>query len=229
MKRPGQLNRFGQSATGTLYTFNMLPVQGRIPWTQREIAHPLKPKVMNITYPHTIVNSTGEKIIFHRVEQEPDGDRVVVENFVTPGNGPVMHTHWLQDEELTVVKGKIGYQVLGGEKLYAQVGETVLFKRGVPHRFWNAGSETLQCKGWIKPAHTIVFYLSAVYAAQLKSGKEQPDAFDAAYLLTRYSKEYDMPELPGLVRKVIIPITYLIGRLTGKYKKFRDAPDPVAG
>lgn len=184
---------------------------------------------MNITYPHTIVNSTGEKIIFHRVEQEPDGDRVVVENFVTPGNGPVMHTHWLQDEELTVVKGKIGYQVLGGEKLYAQVGETVLFKRGVPHRFWNAGSETLQCKGWIKPAHTIVFYLSAVYAAQLKSGKEQPDAFDAAYLLTRYSKEYDMPELPGLVRKVIIPITYLIGRLTGKYKKFRDAPDPVAG
>jgi quercetin dioxygenase-like cupin family protein len=182
---------------------------------------------MKINYPHTIENCTGEKIIFHRVEKDPDGDRVIVENFVAPGHGPLMHTHFLQDEALTVVKGKIGYQVLGQEEHYAGEGETILFKRGVPHRFWNAGPEILSCTGWIKPANTIVFFLSAIYAAQNKSGKAQPEAFDSAYLLTRYAKEYDIQGIPKFVRKIIIPITYIIGRILGKYKHFKDAPAPV--
>jgi quercetin dioxygenase-like cupin family protein len=182
---------------------------------------------MKITYPHTIENCVGEKIIFHSVQQEPDGDRVVVENFVTPGHGPVMHTHFLQDESLTVVRGIIGYQVLGGNLQYVNEGETVLFKRGTPHRFWNAGDEILNCKGWVKPANTLVFFLSALYAAQNKSGKAQPETFDAAYLLTRYAKEYDLPEIPVFVKKTILPFTYTIGKILGKYKKFEDAPEPV--
>lgn len=179
---------------------------------------------MNITYPHTIENCIGEKIIFERVEHEADGDKVIVENFVATQSGPVMHTHFLQDESLTVIKGKLGYEVLGNAKQYAGEGETVLFKRGTPHRFWNAGDETLNCKGWIKPANTIVFFLSAIYAAQNKSGKAQPEAFDAAYLMTRYSKEYDLPEIPVFVKKVIFPLTYFIGKLLGKYKHFANAP-----
>lgn len=182
---------------------------------------------MNITYPHTIENCLGEKIIFHRLEQEPDGEKVIVENFVTPGHGPLMHTHFLQDEELTVVKGKLGYQILGQAKQYAREGETVLFKRGVPHRFWNAGEDILSCTGWIKPAHTIVFFLSAIYDAQNKSGKAQPEAFDGAYLMSRYQAEYDLPEIPGLVKKTVIPLTYYLGQLLGKYKHFKNAPQPV--
>lgn len=182
---------------------------------------------MKITYPHTIENCLGEKIIFHSVQTEPDGDRVIVENFVTPGHGPVMHTHFMQDEALTVLKGKIGYQVLGEDSQYANAGETVVFKRGTPHRFWNAGDEILNCKGWIKPANTIVFFLSAIYAAQNKSGKAQPETFDAAYLMTRYAKEYDLPEIPIFVKKTVFPLTYTIGKLLGKYKKFEDAPEPL--
>lgn len=182
---------------------------------------------MKITYPHTIENGLGEKIIFHSVQKEPDGDRVIVENFVTPGHGPIMHTHFLQDESLTVVKGKIGYQVMGQEKQYANEGETVSFKRGTPHRFWNAGDDMLNCKGWIKPANTIVFFLSALYDAQKNSGSPQPEKFDAAYLVTRYSKEYDIPEIPAFVKKTIMPMTCIVGRILGKYKKFEDAPEPV--
>jgi hypothetical protein len=182
---------------------------------------------MKISYPHVIQNCLGEKIIFHAVQKEPDGDKVIVENFVTPGHGPLMHTHFLQEEELTVVKGKIGYQILGQAEQYANEGETVLFQRGTPHRFWNAGQEILNCKGWIKPANTIVFFLSAIYAAQNKSGKAQPETFDSAYLLTRYAKEYDLPEIPKLVKKTVIPLTYLLGRILGKYKHFKDAPEPV--
>ena len=138
-----------------------------------------------------------------------------------------MHTHWLQDECLTVVKGQIGYQVKGQPVQYANEGESVLFERGVPHRFWNAGQEVLHCKGWIKPANTIVFYLSSVYAAQKKSGTEQPEQFDGAYLIKRYASEYDLPEIPSFVKKVVIPATYYVGKLLGKYKHFKNAPEPV--
>ena len=152
---------------------------------------------------------------------------MLVENHVAPGGGPLIHTHWLQDEALTVIDGQLGYQIQGQPKKYAGKGETVFFSKGVPHRFWNDGQEVLHCKGWLKPANTIVFFLSSIYAAQNKSGKAQPEPFDAAYLFIRYSTEYDLPEIPKFVRKIIIPITYTIGKLLGKYKHFKDAPDPV--
>ena len=102
---------------------------------------------------------------------------------------------------LTVVQGRIGYQLQGQQPQYAGVGETVLFNRGVPHRFWNDGEDILHCTGWIKPANTIVFYLTSIYAAQNKSGTARPELFDGAYLLKRYAAEYDMAELPRLSKK----------------------------
>ncbi|HEY1023323.1 MAG TPA: cupin domain-containing protein [Flavisolibacter sp.] len=182
---------------------------------------------MSYQLPHTIQNCIGETLIFKELLPEPDGDRLLVENFVTPRSGPPMHTHFLQDECLTVVKGRIGYQCKGEEPQYAGIGETVLFKRGVPHRFWNAGEEVLHCTGWVKPANTLVFFLSSVYAAQNKAGSDRPETFDGAYLLKRYASEYDMAEVPRFVKKVIIPLTYHLGKLLGKYNHFKDAPAPM--
>ena len=184
---------------------------------------------MNYQLPHTITNPTGETLVFKELLKEQDGDRLLVENFVTPKSGPPMHTHFLQDEALTVVSGRIGYQIKGGQAQYAGVGETIVFERGTPHRFWNAGADVLHCRGYVKPANTIVFYLSAIYAAQNKTGTARPEQFDGAYLLKRYASEYDMAEIPGLVKKIIIPITYYMGRLLGKYKHFKNAPEPVRG
>lgn len=182
---------------------------------------------MKYTFPHTIENCIGEKITFESVEQLPAGERVIVNSYCKSGSGPAMHTHFKQEEELTVVSGKMGYQIMGHEPSFAMPGERVLFKRGTPHKFWAEGNETLYCRGWIQPANTIVYFLSAVYAAQNKSGKGEPDPFDGAYLLTKYSAEYDMPEIPSFVKKVIFPVTVFIGRLLGKYRHFKDAPAPL--
>ncbi len=182
---------------------------------------------MNYKYPYTIENCVGEKIIFQSVEASNGGDKVIIEAFCKPGAGPAMHTHFKQEEELTVISGKMGYQLFGQEPKFANTGETVLFNRGTPHKFWAEGQEELHCKGWIQPANTIVFFLSAVYAAQNKAGKSEPEAFDGAYLLTKYASEYDMPEIPSFVKKVIFPVTCFIGRLLGKYKHFEDAPSAL--
>lgn len=182
---------------------------------------------MNYALPHIIENHLGEKIVFQGIRHEPDGDVLFGENFVQPNSGPPMHTHWLQDEGFTVLEGHIAYQVAGQPVQYASAGESIVFKRGVAHRFWNAGSDVLHCNAWLKPANTIVFFLSSIYAAQNKSGKAQPEMFDAAYLLTRYADEYDMAEIPWFVKKAIMPVTYQLGRLLGKYKKFNNAPQPL--
>ncbi|MBK7959191.1 MAG: cupin domain-containing protein [Bacteroidetes bacterium] len=182
---------------------------------------------MQIKYPHTIENCIGEKIVFKTVEQFQGGEKVILEGFCKPHAGPAMHTHLKQEESLTVLSGTMGYQILGQEVKYAQVGDTVLFKRGMPHKFWAEGDVSLHCSGWIHPANSIVYFLSAVYAAQNKSGKGEPEPFDSAYLLTRYSSEYDMPEIPSFVKKIIFPITLFIGRILGKYEHFKSAPAPL--
>ncbi len=182
---------------------------------------------MEYSFPHTITNCIGEQLTFVRIENESDGDKLIVENSVVPGSGPIMHTHWLQDESLTVVHGKLGYEIQGQPYRYASEGETVTFTRGTPHRFWNAGESTLHCKGWVKPINTLPFFLTSIYAAQNKSGTAQPETFDGAYLLTRYKSEYDLPLIPSFVKKVIMPATVLVGRMMGKYKHFKDAPEPI--
>jgi hypothetical protein len=45
--------------------------------------------------------------------------------------------------------------------------------------------------------------------------------------MTRYKNEYGMPELPSLVKNIMMPLTYRIGKLLGKYKKFEGAPEPL--
>lgn len=182
---------------------------------------------MKFTLPHTIESGLGEKMIFKEIIKEPDGDKVIIEGHCKPKAGPTMHVHFKQDEALTVVKGKMGCQILGQEPVYYSVGQTATFLRNVPHRFWNAGEDELVISSWVKPVNSIIFFLTALYAAQKKSGSGRPEIFDASYLMTKYKHEYDLPELPSFVKKVIMPTTYLIGRLLGKYKKFNGAPTPL--
>ncbi|MCB0705340.1 MAG: cupin domain-containing protein [Saprospiraceae bacterium] len=180
-----------------------------------------------ITFPHTIKNTLGESITFKGLITENGTEKIILEASVAPGSGPAMHVHYKQDECLKVTKGKMGYQLLGQEPQFINAGEEILFPKGIPHRFWNATEEDLLLEGWVSPPNTFLFFLSTLYAAQAKSGRSQPDAFVGAYLLTRYRNEYDMLEIPGFVRKVIMPLTVFIGNLLGKYKAFKDAPEPV--
>ena len=182
---------------------------------------------MQYTYPHKIDNGHGETITFLRLVQEPDGDRLELENEVSPNTGPPMHVHYKQDEALTVLKGKIGSQVLGEDPQFFGPGDTVLFKAGVPHKFWNAGTEPLICSGWIKPADNIEYFLTEIYKSTAANKDPRPGAFDSAWLLKRYRSEFDMQEIPAFVRKVIFPLALFFGKLGGKNKKFADAPAPL--
>jgi quercetin dioxygenase-like cupin family protein len=182
---------------------------------------------MEMQLPYTINNGTSEKLTFLRAVSENGIEYLEVENEVAPNSGPPMHVHYLQDEALTVTSGKIGYQVLGGEKQYGAVGDTILFKAGTPHKFWNAGTETLKCNGYITPKGNIVYFLSHIFKSSTKNGG-RPGMYDAAFLLTKYKSEFRMHEIPALVQKLIFPVVLGVGKLLGKHKKYSEAPEAIS-
>lgn len=176
--------------------------------------------------PTTIENITGEKLTFLSITVKDGIEYLEGENETQPNAGPPMHVHYKQDESFTVISGKIGYQTRGEEKKYAGPGETILFKAGVPHKFWNAGPELLHCKGYISPPDNAVYFLTQLFKSSNENGG-RPGIFDAAFLLNRYKTEFGLLEIPPLVQKLLFPLILLIGKITGKYKKFNDAPPPL--
>lgn len=178
-------------------------------------------------YPHTIDDGHGERLTFMRRVAGPNGDRLEGENLVAPGAGPVMHAHLLQAEGLTVKQGRIGYQRLGEAPQYAGPGESVHFKPGEAHKFWNAGDEPLRCEAYVEPADNVEYFLAEIFASKRRNGGVRPSIFDAAFLTRRYRSEYVMHEIPAAVQRFVFPIVVLIGTLLGRYRRYADAPEPV--
>lgn len=177
-------------------------------------------------YPYTIENGAGERLTFTARVVEPGGERLVGSNVVAPGAGPPMHVHHLQEEALTVVQGRMGFQRPGGPPRLAGEGETVVFAAGDAHRFWNAGDGELHCTAYIKPAGNAEYFLSAVFESQKRNGG-RPSLLDVAFLARRYRSEFTMLEIPLLAQRIAFPLLVVIGRLLGRYGKYADAPAPI--
>jgi uncharacterized cupin superfamily protein len=178
-------------------------------------------------YPRTISSGSGEEITFVGRTLVDGVERLIVENEVAPGSGPPMHVHHRQAEALTVLEGRIGYQTLGGEERFAGPGETVAFKPGEAHRFWNAGDGNLLCSGHVEPADNVEYLLTELFESTKRNGGTRPDPFEAAFLMTRYRTEYAMLEIPAMVRRFVFPLLVAVGRLLGRYRRYADAPEPV--
>jgi quercetin dioxygenase-like cupin family protein len=182
---------------------------------------------MQKEFPFTIDNGHGERLTFKQIIAEQDGDKLLVEGVCSPKAGPPMHVHFMQEEGMTIVQGRMGYQFPGKEPAYIGPGDSVTFHRNQPHRFWNAGDDDLVMHGFVKPVNTVVFYLTTLFNATKNSKNGRADLFDLAYLMTRYKNEYAPAGMAAFVQKVMLPATYFVGKLLGKYRKFKDAPKPL--
>lgn len=179
------------------------------------------------TEPRTITNGGGETLSFLGVHEDERGPYVHVRNHVAPGGGPPMHVHHRQEEGLVVERGTLGYQRRGEEPRTAGPGETVRFKAGEAHRFWNAGEDELECDGWIAPPDNIEYFLTNVFASMRANGGKRPGLYDTAFLARRYRSEVAFAEIPEPVQRLVFPVVLGVGRLLGRHRRFADAPAPV--
>lgn len=165
---------------------------------------------------------------FVAVHRDERGEYIECRNSVSPGAGPPMHVHHLQEEGLTVERGTIGYQSDGGPERTAAPGESVTFARGEAHRFWNAGDDELVCTGFVRPPGNLEYFLTEMYASMRRKGGDRPGLFDGAYLGRRYRDEFEMTEVPAPIRRLELPVVAAAGRLLRLHRRrFADAPEPV--
>jgi len=167
-------------------------------------------------------------LTFVAVHREERGEYIECRNSVSPGAGPPMHVHHLQEEGSTVERGTIGYQSEGGPERTAGPGESVAFAPGEAHRFWNAGDDELVCTGFVRPPGNLEYFLTEMYASMRREGRERPGLFDGAYLGRRYRSEFEMTETPAPIRRLVLPLVAAGGKLLGLHRRrFADAPEPV--
>jgi quercetin dioxygenase-like cupin family protein len=178
-------------------------------------------------YPYTIHNGAGEWLTFERRVPGPQGERVVGTTRVSSGAGPPMHVHFQQDESFTVVSGRLGYQRAGQEPMYGEAGDSVLFKAGEAHRFWNAGDTDLHCTAYVEPPGNVEYLLAELFESQRRNGGRRPSVFDAAFLTRRYRTEYEMLVVPAFVQRFVFPLIVVTGTLLGRFTKYADAPAPL--
>jgi quercetin dioxygenase-like cupin family protein len=182
------------------------------------------------TLPHTIDNGAGERIVFTRRVRGQCGSRLEGETTLEAGtDGTPMHVHHLQDEGFTVIEGRLGYQRAGEAPRVAAPGESVEFKAGEAHRFWNAGDGTLRCSGFIEPAGNAVYFLSELFESRRRAGGGRPRLFDVVYLTQRYGREYSVVEIPRAVQRLVFPLLVFVGVALGLFDRYKDAPAPLRG
>ncbi len=180
---------------------------------------------MQIKFPHTIAG-TGEKITVLGTFVKDGIETLECNIDVQPKAGPPMHTHHRQDESLTVLSGTMAYQILGEEAKFAYAGDSITIKAGIPHKFWNAGTDVLKCKCYVSPPDNYVYFLTELYRS-MNSNNGRPSMYDGAFLLNRYKAEFAMLEIPAFVQRFIFPVVLFFGNLLGSGKKFSGAPQPV--
>ena len=171
------------------------------------------------------INKNGEVLIITQSGKENDGQITEFEGMDEPGIGPPMHIHFLQKEKIILLKGKMRAKTPENE-FDLEIGKEYIFEAGVPHQFWNTGKEQNHYSGHLKPSCNWEYIIEHIYKSANNANDVKPSAFDAAYLLTKYKSEIDLLVIPKPVKKIVFPILYALGQFTGKYKKFKNAPEP---
>lgn len=160
---------------------------------------------------------TGEVLELLRV-RGPDGLALRLRGSLPPGReGPPLHVHVEEDEDGTVVAGELTAQ-LGVDTLTVAAGGSVRLPRGVPHRWWNAGTELLRFEGWVRPAVDLDRYLQGVFDVVNAGPPGRPPLIYMAHVALRHQRTQRVLLMPGPLQAVVFRAAVVLGTLLGRYR-----------
>jgi mannose-6-phosphate isomerase-like protein (cupin superfamily) len=129
---------------------------------------------------------------------ETGGAFSVVEHPLEPGVlGAPPHTHTNEDETSFVIEGEIGV-LLGEEEFRVGAGSYVLKPHGVPHAFWNPGTEPARILEIISPAGFERYFGEL---AGVLSTDRPPDLGRISEVAGRYGLTFHMERVPELLER----------------------------
>ena len=160
---------------------------------------------------------TGEQLTIRRVKR---GEEVWLElqgSLPPHTDGPPMHIHFAEDEEGHVDSGVISFE-MDGRRMTAGPGESLSIPRGVPHRWWNEGDETLEFHGAARPAVDLDRYLQAVFEVMNAGPNGRPPLFYMAHVALRHGRTQAVLILPRPLQAVLFRLLVAAGALLGRYR-----------
>ena len=126
-----------------------------------------------------------------------EGAFSVVEHPLEPGAFAPPHTHSREDEFSYVLEGIVGVK-LGDQEFLVSSGSYIVKPRGIPHAFWNPGSEPARLLEIIAPAGFEHYFMQL--AALLKNNASREDEA-IENLASAYGLTYHMEQVPALIAK----------------------------
>jgi mannose-6-phosphate isomerase-like protein (cupin superfamily) len=181
-----------------------------------------------------IVNPvTGERLVFELTSHETDGAYTVFDTFVEPGGAVASaHVHPYQTETFSVIDGRLGVK-RGREKLVLEPGEVALIDPGVPHKFWNAGDETLRFRAEVRPSLEFESLIETMFglAADGKTNRKgMPGPLRLAVIANHHFDVVRLPVIPHALQKLALVPGALLGKAVGyrpTYQRLPGAALPV--
>jgi len=182
--------------------------------------------------PDVIVNPlSGERITITATAADTGGV-LEWELLLAPGGRvPSSHAHPEQEECFTVLDGWMRFRV-GGRRITAGPGDTVLVPPGTVHHFANAGPRPARVAVQTWPALSMLQLLetaAAMARAQHAAARRMPSPVDMALFMRDFEREVRAPYLPAaLVKAVIRPAAWLARRcgLDTRYRRLRGMRSP---
>ncbi len=180
--------------------------------------------------PQVITNPLSGEQITISAAADPSGRVLEWELVLAPGGRvPSSHAHPEQEECFTVRAGQMRFRV-GGRRVFAGPGDTVLVPPGTVHHFANAGRGPATVAVQTRPALSMQELLETAAALardQHAAARKVPSPLDMALFMRDFEREVRAPYLPAaLVRAVIRPAAWLARRrgLDARYRRLRGVP-----
>jgi hypothetical protein len=131
--------------------------------------------------------------------------------------GPPLHIHHIEDEEGVVTAGTLSAEVNGQQLTFGR-GEQVQLPHGLPHRWWNDGTEILGFDGRVRPVVDLDQYLQAIFEVVNAGPPNRPSLVYLAHIALRHRRTQTILVVPPAVQGVLFRIIVAIGTLLGWYR-----------
>lgn len=160
---------------------------------------------------------TGERLEFVRRPWN-GAEELRFRGTLPPGRaGPPLHAHLRQEEGVRVLRGRLTTMV-SGERREVGPGEELVIPPGHPHRWWNAGDETLEFEAWARPAGDLDRYLQGLFEVQNAGPPGRPPLTYLAHLMMRHRGSQALRLISGVVQSATFSLALVAGRLMGRYR-----------